>query len=522
MSLSLPSETRRGAASAEASDNLQRLMRIDARGSKNQVATQVALDCLHQIDELQPGYFAGVKSWAKAGCVYALGGAAAVGAIGLTGAALYEAGSLAIQNGYGLQMAATGAAFLSTGWIASELGYKPLGALTAFLAVAVRDAANRAANWSVKADERSLAEKQNEAKACHQTILQQMTLVYNDNGKKLREMCAAAQTGRCADELLKTLLVAIKLEERLPNIQKLMRQFKLADYEIAQILQGLKDSIRYVESQSCQLKIGRADWNTDLLLKFPVSMIDKVVIPLEIQDRMAEAQSITHSMLDRIKGCGSAIVTGGETLAGLTALAGVAALGFTAYYLGSNEAIAKAGELFSSLGNGTLPSYISAPAAMAGAAAIVVPSALVGAAKCDHLLGAIDTDNQHAAQMRDRLKQDLKAIYSGVELRFQSLSSLEQQSAASHWADRLPLIKKALKNQGFDPAEIVGGLEAAVKKEMPLYSETAEPGAPVPGEKPDDSEIEGEGEMEPGAPVPGRVPGYSVTPSAPPLRAAGA
>jgi hypothetical protein len=174
MSLSYPSRIGdQVPASSEARDNLSKLLRVDPRGVKDQVATKVALQYFQRSIDLSPGYFDGLKSWAKANFVYVLAGTTATAAIGL---AAYAAST----TSYGRWIAG---GLCGTAVVSYALGYRPEENIKALLTLAIRDTAVRAADSSIKNDQRIWQAKEKEAKECHKEILNQLSAVYNDCAK---------------------------------------------------------------------------------------------------------------------------------------------------------------------------------------------------------------------------------------------------------------------------------------------------------------------------------------------------
>ena len=468
MSLAFPPEVG-SSASPWAQENLKKLLRADARGPRDQVATNVALECFQRMQELNPGYFEGIKSWVKAGGVYALSGTVAAGAIALSGWSLYEAGRNILTP---TQVAALVAAVGTGGWISSELGFKPLGGLVTFLAVTVRDAANRAAKWSVKKDERSLQEKEKEAKECHQAILNQLSVVYNDSGKKLHEMFSAAEKTHNPQKLLEIQQIASKLEERLPTIKKLLQQFLLSNYEIESVMQGLTNTTRFVQAHAFQLKPKYEGMNCGLIAGCPISSVSQMAVPVDIQDRIAAAKLSRFTFTDQVKGYGSAALTGGKAFVGLTAaLAAIAAV-YSCSQFGLGATVQQVSKFFTDR-NWSLSSDTNLNVVLGGAAlGVVGASAAVTVNKSQNFHNTVQSNSQYVRQEINQSKEELKMIYDGIGHYFNTLTGSEKLKIASALVDRIPVINHEIKNQGFDPAEITGKLEEAA------FS-ACQPGAPT-------------------------------------------
>ena len=235
MSLSYPSRVGdQVTASSEARDNLSKLLRVDPRGGKDQVATKVALQYFHRSRELGPGYFDGVTSWAKSNVVYALAATAATAAIVATGYAVSK-------TSYGPWIAAGG---ICTVLGSYACGFRPEEKIIALLTLAVRDTAVRAADSSMKRDERISQANAKEAKECHKEILNQLSAVYNDCAKELKKF--AMTSSKNASERLELKRTADRLEERLPAIERLLSGLDLGKHEVEGVLQRFKDAIRFV------------------------------------------------------------------------------------------------------------------------------------------------------------------------------------------------------------------------------------------------------------------------------------
>ncbi len=431
-------------SSPEAKENLLKLQRVDPRGSKDQVATRVALNHFRQIQELQPGYFNGLISWTKAGCVYLLGGSASLGAVG---AGVYLLGPRAIQAGYGAQMAAG----LATGALASwGFGLNPIKALMMLLIMAVRDAANRAANWSTRNDERSLETRALEAKECHKEIVQQLSVVYDDCAQKLHEFYEFTDKYDI-DVLIQLKQLAQDLEDSLPVIENLMKGFSLGKHEMECVLQKLKGSIRFVQSEACKLEADPlcSKKNAELLTQFPKESMQQLAIPVAIQERVTVAKQSRMSFIDRCKGYGSSVYAGLRTAAITTFATAALAVSYALYqlYFDRNWIPSQAFGNMKGIGVG-------------GAVAISAVGSVQTANKIQSCSNMIQGNADYVEEELNGCVSDLKAIYNSVKNHLESLNDRGRRQMIPLLRERLPAIQKEIQKLGIvdNPAEILGDL----------------------------------------------------------------
>jgi hypothetical protein len=448
-------------ASNEAQENLNRLLRVDVCGCKDQVATRVALECLQRIQELHPGYLEGVKSWVKAGCVYVLGGITSVGAIGLSGWLLYEA------EQYGQWSVTTlGIIFGVGSLISSELGFKPVSGLVIFLALAVRDAANRAAKWSVKHDEKTQQEKENETKECHKMIINQSLTIYNDCAKKMVEMLTRAEKDENINKLVELQQMASKLDEQFPLINKFLRGFKLRNYEIESIMQELIGAVRFVQVRACQLKLhdGYDGMNLAFIVGCPKNSIKIVTIPIYIKERIAAANRSLFSLQMRLGGYVGSIWSGGKSFVGVAGGVAAVAVVYSAYQYGVSVSCR---QFVSFLSNRNWHVFSDAwqnsfvKCALLG---IVGATTAVAAKKSWYHYCDVISNSNYVKTEVNSCKEELIKIYDGMTRYFKSLDETTKMKMSNTLYERMPDIKKAIQGQGFEPTEIVGNLERAIEK----------------------------------------------------------
>lgn len=447
-------------ASTEAEENLKQLLHVDIRGRKDQVATRVALGCLQRMQELCPSYFAGVKSWVKAGSVYAIGGTAAASVIGLTGYILYRAALVAINNGYQLEVAILGLTSVGGSVVASELGFKPLGGLVAFLALTVRDAANRAAKWSVKNDIKSLQQKENEVKECHQMIVNQLSTVYNDSAKKMREIFIEADKNNHSAKLLELQQMASTLKERLPSIKKFLNNLSLGNHEIENVLQGLIDVVRFVEAQGCQLKPHCDARNTALITGSPKSMIEQMAVPINIKERIGAANLSRFSFVERLGGYSGSVWAGGKTFVGFTAALAVLTGAVSCCRLGVVDTCKVIVNIFSDEKWNVLSDPWLKVILGTGSFGAVGAASTVMVKKSWHHHCDILSNSEYVNSEIDLCKGDLKEIYDGVKRNFEGLDQTNKRKIGAALLEKMSDIKQAIRDQGINPDEITKNLES--------------------------------------------------------------
>lgn len=325
MVLAVPSTLdQRVQASSEAPDNLRKILRLNAAGGKEQVATRLTIECFNRAQALRPGYFDGVKSWVKSGVVYLCGGTAALGAVGLGTYGVIKAAEMAYSKGYALHCSAT---LGIAGWISSELGIPPVRLGMAFLAVAVRDAAVRAAKWSTKQDEKTLEENAKEAQECRKQICNQMLFIFDDVAQHLRESYAKAEQGD-PEEVLRLKQIVDDLERKIPSIETVLKKFDLTAPEIENILQKFKNAARYIQVQSYELKPKDGKRNAELLAAAPAHSLSRIAVPVEMRERIAAAKQNKLGIIGQLQGYGRVALSGTKALLGGTVVGGVAGLAY--------------------------------------------------------------------------------------------------------------------------------------------------------------------------------------------------
>jgi len=469
MSLSFPSKIGdQFPASHEAEENLSKLLLVDPRGGKDQVATRVALECFQRTKDLRPGYFDGLKSWAKSGVIYVAAGTATLGALGLSVYGIYE---VATKTKYGVPLAA---AIGISGWVSNELGVKPGEYLKALFAVTVRDSANRAAKSSVKSDEKTWDTNELEAKECHKQIINQLSPVYDDCAKKLSETYERNKKIETIESRLELKKMADRLEQRLPAIEKLSAQLDLGKHEVEGILQKFKDRIRFVKHQACNLypKKSCEKINAQIIAGWPIEEIREIAVPFAIRERFSAANKCRFGIVYQAAGYGSAFLSGVGTLA--TSTAAVAAIAVSvaaitdawyAYQHSIDVNIPKTEKLFTILnGDWTNIDPSSKAALGVGALGVVVSTTAVLAKKSmDHHRATI-ANAEYVESEQNACAADLEIIYEGVVNHLKSVQGRQHAALATALRERLPAIREEIQKLGIvnDPSSILRSLEQAV------------------------------------------------------------
>ena len=440
-------------ASYEARDNLNKLMRADARGSKDQVATRLAVECFQEAQRLQPGYFDGVKSWIKSGAVYAAAGAATIGAIGLAGYGIYQVAS---KTDYGAHLIA---GLCGTAWISSEFGYRPIEYCKALLAAAVRDSANRASQISMKKDEKTWEASEQEIQKCRAEIMKQLTFVYDDCSKLLQEKCD--QNTNNSESRLELKQMADRLEKQIPTIEKLLSQFGLSKHEVEGILQRFKGKIRFVQNYACSLSPGKSygKINAELLERFGRSKgsVAEIAVPYAIKERVLAAKQYRFGILDRCAGYGSALVAGAKTFTVSTVALGTIAAVWDMYQNGIRSTVEK-------IQNLGWPDHTDMKT-MAGLTLVAGSSVYtVGKKSLEHHHKIIE----NATYVDDELSAastDLQTIYDGVAIHLNALRGEPRFSMTAELKKQMPAIQAEIQKLKIvnDPAEILGGFQQAVR-----------------------------------------------------------
>ncbi len=455
MSLSFPSRIGdQVPASYEAQDNLTKLLQTDHRGGRDQVVTRVSLEYLQRMKDLRPGYFDGVKTWAKSGFVYVAAGVATVSGLGAAGYGIYKIGQYASDSGYGLRLAVLTA---SIGWICSECGFKPVNALAAFVAVTVRDSANRAAKSYVKGDERAAEVKEAEAKDCRKEILKQLEAVYNDCAKELQERYELAGQSKDVDKRLELRQMAVRLAGRLPTIEKLLTQIGLASHEVETILQRFKDRVRFVQHQTCRLEAKQScgKTNAEMIASWSKDSMGEIAVPYAIKERVSAANKCRYTTLDRLKGYGSVAVSGATALAVSAAAIATFAAGCHAYQNGFGATMSRIQQLAQTQNWGwpdsgiALVGWGSAGLGVAGATTAVVVKKTAEHQK------AIESNGEYVEAELNACVRDLQTIYGGVNTHLST-----NRSMMSAVRERAPAIRQEIQQLGLvsDPVEILGNL----------------------------------------------------------------
>lgn len=460
MSLYFPSKIgEQFPASYEAEENLSKLLQVDLRGGKDQVATRVALEHFQRKRDLCPGYFDGLKSWAKSGVVYGAAGTATLGVIGLS---VYGIWQIASKTDYGLHLAA---GLCGTAWISSECGYRPVDYLKAFLAVTVRDSANRAAKSSVKNDERTWNIKEAEAKECHKQIVDQLSAVFDDCAKELNQRLESTQTSETIDSRLELKQLVDRLEKQVSVIEKLLAQFDLGKHEVEKILQRFKDRIRFVHNQACSLsKKSSGKMNSELLAGWPIDAIREIAVPFAVKERVSVANKCRFGMITRAAGYGSVLLSGAKTFAISTAVVIATTAAWHAYQNGIGATMYKPQEFFKTQ-NWSWSSINQPSMAAVGAGTLVVGPTIAVVAKKGLDFHRVSSANaEYIESERNACATDLEIIYQGVAMHLKSLRYPQYTSLATALRERLPAIRKEIKKLGIvdDPSNILGSLEQAV------------------------------------------------------------
>jgi len=456
MSLSFPSGVRgKNAASVEAEYNLSLLLRADARGNADQIATRAALQHFQRIRDLRPGYFDGVKSWAKSGCIYVGAGAATLGAIGLTAYAVYK---VATQSDYGLHLLAGTS---TAGWLSSEIGYAPINNLSALVLATVRDSANRAARSSMKADERSLEAREKEAKECHEKIIGDLGAVFNDVAVQLTEKLKLTERNSLGREQLALKEMSEALSDRMPAVETLLAKLNLKPNEIEEVLQRLKDSIRFVQSHACQLgsKPTDARKNAELLANWS-GPISEIAVPNAIQERVQAAAKARFGIIQKTKGyCDAAFAM---LPAGAFSAAAVGSIwaGYHIYNGSFADASTKVTDFFKNFSwdpkTWTVPAVT--PEGGAVALGILIPTFTVGVKKTIEHSEAISDNATYVADELAAAKEELESIYSGIG------RNLNDRTLAQPIRSKLPEISREIQALGFDSSDVLRNLQAALNR----------------------------------------------------------
>lgn len=442
MSLIPPSQTEKNKLfSSEAQENLAMLRRVDQRGSSEQIATKVAIDCLNQIHQLQPRYLDGVRSWLKASCVYVLGGAAGAGVVV---GATYAAYSAAIQDNVALIIGALGVHA-----IAIEAGVKPLRSLTALYWIFVRDAAYRAAKWSATQDQRTRDARAAEAKECHQEICKQLRNVYDDCANKIRQDVHIRNVGESIEFWHKVDALACKL----PTIEEKLKEFQLSPNEISCILNNFKEAMRFAQMKTCELCLERGSEERNLqILVNCKDLVKELAVPRTIRDQIFSAQRSRIGYLKSLQGYGSSVVSGVKVF-GYTAAALAAVLGSGYIYMAFNDSeISK-------------NSNVTWSQAAKGVSSIASCVALFSIARgwANHSQNV----SNHSAYVREeieRIRNELKHLYDGIADVVASLPEKEKQQVCGEIEKKLPTIEKEIERLGIPDFQSV---IQKLKKQLP-------------------------------------------------------
>lgn len=439
-------------ASFEASDNLNKLLHADC---KEKVATRVALEHFNRIQTLKPGYLDGVKSWAKSGLIYLGAGTVTVGAIGLTGYGLWQAIS---KTDYGPWVVM---GLCGTGWISSEAGYRPIEYVKGLLAMAVRDSANRAANSSVKNDERVWKSNESKIEDCHNKILEQLLLVYDDCAKELSQQYQQADKGENINERLALKQMVCRLEKQLPRIEKLLGQFQLEKNEVETVLQKFKDRIGFVQNRVCSLSPNktRAKLNADLIARWSPREMREIAVPFSIRERALDAHKRQFTFLDRSKGYLSAAASGVGTLIASTALTVALAAALNVYQTGNVTAPMYAAQnLYSYGGNNITPKT-----ALAALGVLGLSTTVAAKRGLDHY-HEVQSNAQSTEEDLKACTNEMQGIYDGVAAHLKELPLHERSSLANALSIRLSAIRNEIEKLRIvqDPKEIIGPLEQAL------------------------------------------------------------
>lgn len=434
MSLTFPSHfSSRSAASPEAKENLVRLQRVDSRGGKNQVATRVALDYFQRIEELRPGYFDGVKSWLKSGCVYVIGGTAGLGILGLGAYGSYKGLEAAYNAGYAPELFAGLGTLAAGGLVAKKLGYNPLGLVGGLLTLAVRDAANRAARWSSKQDEMVLKAKAAESKECHQEICRQLSVVYEDCAQFLHESFERTKGDANARIELKDL--ADTLDKKVSVMKALMGQLGLARHEIENILQPLQDRIHHIRVRACELKADgmSQQMNAELIAGWAPSKIQEIAVPYLIRERSQAAESARYTIFESLSGYSKAVLCGTATLA---------CMGAAAF-----------------LGERLLPSASVLENRLVKGLLLGGPAAAVTIHKGFSHSEAVQSKEDYASDELRAATEELKGIYDGIASHLGSLKGATRSSMAGAIGEKLGRIRQEVRSLSLDANRALEQLE---------------------------------------------------------------
>lgn len=469
MSLSFPSKIGdQFPASYEAEENLSKLLQVDPRGSKDQVATRVALEYFQRTKDLRPGYLDGLKSWAKSGVIYLAAGTATLGALGLS---VYGIWQLASKNKE--RAAYLVAGLCGAGWIANECGVRPVEYFKAFLAVTVRDSANRAANSSVKNDERTWENKEIEAKECHKQIMNQLSPVFDDCAKKLTQTLEKNQKMETTDSRLELKKMADRLEQRLPAIEKLLAQFDLGKHEVEGILQRFKDKILFVKHQACNLypKKSCEKINAEIMAGWPIEAIHEIAVPFSIRERFSAANKCRFGIAYQAAGYGSALLAGAGTFAASTAALAAIAGACYAYQFGLDDTeklmqaltsndwtkIDPASDAALALGAYKVALGVGALGVVGSTTAVVVNKSMA------HHRATV-ANAEYVESEQNACAADMEIIYEGIANHLKSVRGQKHASLATALRERLPAIRAEIERVGIvnDPSSILRSLEQAV------------------------------------------------------------
>lgn len=459
MSLSFPSKIGdQFPASYEAEENLSKLLQVDPRGNKDQVATRVALEYFQRTKDLRPGYFDGLKSWAKSGLIYVAAGTATLGALGLSVYGIYK---VAKETDYFPHLLA---GLGITGWVSNELGVKPVDYLKALFTVAVRDSANRAAKSSVKSDEKTWDTNELEAKDCHKQIINQLSPVYDDCAKKLSETYERNKKIETIESRLELKKMADRLEHRLPAIETLSAQLDLGKHEVEGILQKFKDRIRFVKHQACNLypKKSCEKINAEILAGWPIEEIHEIAVPFSIRERFSAANKCRFGIVYQAAGYGAAFLSGVGTFAVSTAAVAALAGAWHASQNGIGATLIKAQELFKWDWTNIDPSSkatfgVGALGVVGSTTAVVVKKSM------DHHRATI-ANAEYVESEQNACAADMEIIYEGIANHLKSVHRQKHAALATALRERLPAIRAEIERVGIvnDPSRILRSLEQAV------------------------------------------------------------
>jgi len=177
---------------------------------------------------------------------------------------------------------------------------------------------------------------------------------------------------------------------------------------------------------------------------------------------MAIANHCRMSYVDRLKGYGASVLTGGGTLVGMTVAMAAIMAGISMYRFGLNDSVTQMMKFISDR-KWTMTSDSQLKLILAGQSVSIVGTSLAATVKhgwshhCD-----ITSNSEYVDMEINHCKKEMIKIYDGIKLYFERLNLVNKCKVAPVILERMPEIKNVMKIHGIDPTEIVGNLEYSV------------------------------------------------------------